>query len=373
MLPVSGPSSRDMRIHSLQGVRAICIALVLLAHASGTHNCFQSAVAESYGNPGVRIFLILSGYLITSQLVKEREQTGRISLPSFYARRAYRIFPAAYVFMVVAIGIHWTVLSRTNIVTALTYTVNYYPQGNHMLGHLWSLGVEEQFYLVWPLCLLLFFRKRVWIVAAVIAAGPLLRILFWLLWRRAGLEHPFPVYMDALATGAAVSVLEPRLRAIQSLFLSRKFIVAPCLTLLVPLTQFWNNRVYETIGFSVFHVGVALSLLHVMERRYAFLNSSPMVWLGEVSYSLYLWQQFFFDRRSSALWAAFPLNVVLALLLAAASYYLVEQPCLKLRDRWAPKRFLSLVPKGSVGPGPGVDQQSTVAEPPARAHAVGES
>jgi peptidoglycan/LPS O-acetylase OafA/YrhL len=363
-----------MRIHSLQGVRAICIAFVVLAHASGTHNCFQSAVAESYGNPGVRIFLILSGYLITSQLVKEREQTGRISLPSFYARRAYRIFPAAYVFMLVAIAIHWTVLSRTNIVTALTYTVNYYPQGNHVLGHLWSLGVEEQFYLVWPLCLLLFFRKRIWIVMAVIAAGPPLRMLFWLLWRRAGLEHPFPVYMDALATGAAVSLLEPGLRALQPVFLNRKFIVVPCLTLLVPLIQFWNNRVYETVGFSVFHVGVALSLLHLMKRRYAFLNSSPMVWLGEISYSLYLWQQFFFDRRSPALWAAFPLNVVLALLLAAASYYLVEQPFLNLRERWAPKQNLSLVPKGTAGPtGSGTDEETILAEPAARAHAVGES
>src|SRR5207244_2775994 len=117
-------------------------------------------------NPGVRIFLILSGYLITSQLIKERERTGSISLQRFYARRAYRIFPAAYVFMAIAIVTHWADLSRANILTALTYTLNYSPRGNHVLGHLWSLGVEEQFYLLWPLCLLLFFRKRVWIVLA---------------------------------------------------------------------------------------------------------------------------------------------------------------------------------------------------------------
>jgi peptidoglycan/LPS O-acetylase OafA/YrhL len=338
-----------MRIHSLQGVRAICIALVVLAHVSGTRNCFRSKVAESYGNPGVRIFLILSGYLITSQLVNEYEKTGRISLSSFYARRAYRIFPAAYVFMAVAIPVHWAALSKENIATALTYTLNYYPQGNHVLGHLWSLGVEEQFYLVWPLGLLLFFRKRLWIVGAVILAGPPLRMLFWLLWRRAGLEHPFPVFMDALATGAAVSLVEPRLGGFRALFLSRRFLLVPCLTLLVPMIQFWNNRVYETVGFSIFHAGVALSLLHVMARRYAFLNSMPMVWLGGISYSLYLWQQFFFDRASLSPWAAFPFNVGLALLLAAASYYVVEEPCLKLRERWAPKHLLQLVPKGKAG------------------------
>jgi len=180
-----------MRIHSLQGLRAISIVFVLLAHLSGTHNCFRSRVAESYGNPGVRIFLVLSGYLITGQLLKERERTSSISLRTFYARRAYRIFPAGYVFMAIAIATHWAVLSRANVATALTNTLNYYPHGNHVLGHLWSLGVEEQFYLLWPLCLLLFFRKRILIVAAAIASGPPLRILFWLLWRRAGLEHPF--------------------------------------------------------------------------------------------------------------------------------------------------------------------------------------
>ena len=70
--------------------------------------------------PGVRIFLILSGYLITSQLIKEKEKTGSISLRRFYARRAYRIFPAAYVFMAIAIATHWNELSRENILTALT-------------------------------------------------------------------------------------------------------------------------------------------------------------------------------------------------------------------------------------------------------------
>jgi peptidoglycan/LPS O-acetylase OafA/YrhL len=326
-----------MRIHSLQGVRAICILLVLLAHVAGTRNFPASRVLEAYGNPGVRIFLILSGYLISSQLIKEREKTGGISLRRFYARRAYRIFPAAYVFMAIVIAVNWVTLSRANILTALTYTLNYYPRGNHVLGHLWSLGVEEQFYLVWPLCLLLFFRQRVWIVGAVVVGGPFLRMLFWLLWRRAGLEHPFPVFMDALATGAAVSMLEPRLKQFQALFLSRTFLVVPAITLLIPLTQFWSNRIYESLGFTVFQLGVGLSLVHVMQRRYWILNSAPFVWVGSISYSLYLWQQPFLNRWSSAPWAAFPLNLALAVLFAAASYYFVEEPFLNLRERRSPK------------------------------------
>jgi peptidoglycan/LPS O-acetylase OafA/YrhL len=332
-----------MRIHSLQGVRAICISLVLLAHVAGTHNFPGSRILEAYGNPGVRMFLILSGYLITSQLIKEKEKTGSISLRRFYTRRAYRIFPAAYVFMAIAIATHWAELSRANILTALTYTLNYYPRGNHVLGHLWSLGVEEQFYLVWPLCLLLFFRRRVWIVLAAIATGPLLRMILWLLWRRAGLEHPFPAFMDALATGAAISILAPRLKPFQPIFLSRNFLAVPLLTLLTPLTQLWSNRFYESLGFTIFQLGVALSLIHVMERRYWLLNSAPFVWVGTISYSLYLWQQPFLNRWSAAPWAAFPLNLALAVLFAAASYYLVEEPFLKLRELRSPKALPFIV------------------------------
>jgi peptidoglycan/LPS O-acetylase OafA/YrhL len=352
-----------MRIHSLQGVRAICISFVLLAHVAGTRNFPASRVLESYGNPGVRIFLILSGYLITSQLVVERERTGSISLRNFYARRAYRILPAAYVFMAVAIATQWSTLSRANILTALTYTLNYYRRGDHILGHLWSLGVEEQFYLLWPLCLLMFFRKRLSIVGAVILSGPALRILFWLLWRRAGLEHPFPVFMDALATGAAISLVEPSLGRFRAIVFSRKFLVVPGLTLLIPLAQLWSNRWYESVGFSVFHIGVALSLLHVMMRRYWVLNWAPLIWVGSVSYSLYLWQQPFLNRWSSAPWAAFPLNLALAMLFAAASYYLVEQPFLKLRERRSPKRPF-LVRGASVRPAhPVIDESAEVSEP----------
>ena len=339
-----------MRIHSLQGLRAVCITFVVLAHLSGTHYCFHSLVVERYGNLGVRIFLVMSGYLITSQLAKERATTGRISLKRFYARRAYRIFPAAYVFMLVAIATHWRSLSWTNMMLALTYTVNYCQHGSHVLGHLWSLGVEEQFYLVWPLCLLLFFRNRIWIVTAVVAAGPPIRLLFWLLWGRAGLEHPFPVFMDALAMGAAVALLEPRIKCFQWALASRWFLIVPALTMLLLLLQFWNSGVYQTIGLTGLHLGIALSLRHVMERRYALLNCLPVMWLGAISYSLYLWQQLFLDRWSSSLWATFPLNIAVALVLATVSYHLVEKPGLRLRERFSPRRLPFLVSEQATDP-----------------------
>lgn len=336
-----------MRLHSLQGLRAICISLVVLSHVSGTQNFPRSHLLEIYGNLGVRIFLVVSGYLITAQLVREYERSGSISLKRFYARRTLRIFPAAYAFMVVAAVTHWSVLRPGNILTALTYSVNYYQHGHHVLGHLWSLGVEEQFYLLWPLSLLLFFRNRLWIVVWAIAAGPPLRIIFYLAWGRPGLDHPFPVFMDALAMGAAVSMLEPKLLRWQQAFASRWFLFIPGVTALLPLIQLWNTRVYQVFGLTALHLGIALSLKHVMMRRYSLLNIWPVMWLGAISYSLYLWQQIFLDRGSSRLWTAFPLNLLLSILLATASYHLIEQPFLRLRERWTGKKRLQLIPAGA--------------------------
>ncbi len=333
-----------MRIHSLQGLRAVCILFVVLSHLSGTQHFGRSHLLEIYGNLGVRIFLVLSGYLITAQLLKEHDRTGSISLKMFYVRRSLRIFPAAYVFILVAAVTHWGGLRIGNIVAASTYTVNYYQHGHHVLGHLWTLAVEEQFYLLWPLALLLFFPRRLGIVAAVIAAGPPLRVLFFLLWGRAGLDHPFPVFMDALAMGCAISILEPRLARWQEVFASRRFLLVPALTALLPLIQLWNTRVYQTLGLTALHLGIALSVKHVMTRRYALLNSLPVMWLGAISYSLFLWQQIFLDRASSTWWTAFPLNLAFSLLLATASYHLAEQPFLKIRERWTRARRLHLVP-----------------------------
>jgi peptidoglycan/LPS O-acetylase OafA/YrhL len=111
------PLDTRNRIPSLDGLRAISIACVLLAHLSGTRNFFRSYVFELYGNFGVRVFFVISGYLITSLLLKEHARIGSISLRELYLRRAYRILPAAYTFMVVVIAAHWRALSWPNILT----------------------------------------------------------------------------------------------------------------------------------------------------------------------------------------------------------------------------------------------------------------
>lgn len=322
-----------MRIPSLDGLRGICIFLVLLSHLSGTQHFVRSDIFELYGNLGVRTFFVLSGYLITAILSKEWAKTGTISLRGFYVRRAYRIIPPAYTFMLIAIVTHWKVLSWANIAIALTFTSNYYYGGHYVLGHLWSLSAEEQFYLLWPLILLLFSRYRLWIIAGVLAAGPPLRIMLWMIWGRHGMGHPFPVLMDALAAGCALQMLQSQLARYQRMFASRWFSLVPAIVALLPLMQLFSTRLYQGLGLSMLHLGIALSVQHVMASRYSFLNLRPVAWLGTISYSLYLWQQLFLDRASGEPWAAFPLNLFLAIGAGAASFYLVEKPSLRLRER----------------------------------------
>jgi peptidoglycan/LPS O-acetylase OafA/YrhL len=327
------PLDTRSRIPSLDGLRAASLACVLLAHLSGTRHFFRWGILEIYGNFGVRVFFVISGYLITMLLLKEHERTGRISLKDFYVRRAYRILPAAYAFMLLAIVAEWDTLSWTNLLAALAYLSNYYHAGSWTLGHLWSLSVEEQFYLLWPALLAVFFRKRLWLVAVLLVSAPPLRVLFWTLWGHRGLEHSFPVVMDALAAGCALAMIEPQLRQRDAWLRSRWFLLIPALAALLPLLQIHHNRTYQVAGLTAVHVGIALFIARAVRMQSRALNWGPVVWLGTLSYSFYLWQQPFLNRGSNTWWTAFPQNLVLAMACAVASYYGVEKPFLELRER----------------------------------------
>ena len=119
---------------------------------------------RDFGYLGVKVFFVISGYLITRLLIAEHARTGRISLRGFYVRRVWRIFPAFYAFvgaMLAAWAIGWIALAPGDVVAALTYTMNYHYERSWGLGHIWSLSIEEQFYLVWPFLFLALGRTRV--------------------------------------------------------------------------------------------------------------------------------------------------------------------------------------------------------------------
>lgn len=320
------------RIPSLDGLRAISISLVVAGHWAELR--YHSDVAGAFANLGVRIFFVISGYLITTLLLQERENTSTIRLREFYVRRAYRILPAAMAFMLPVFVIFWHQLRWYHMVAAVLYVANFDYAHPWYLGHLWSLSVEEQFYFLWPGVLKKWFRHRVAILVGVVAFAPFYRVACHLLQLHGRADETFPAVADVLAIGCLLAILQSRLPSIKTVKISKVWAGMMLLPIaLVPVYLGWlhfhGTLLLLFVLWPLMHCSIAGLLLHAVQNPYRFLNAKPVVWLGKISYSLYLWQQLFVYGEHPKPWYF----VAFALALASASYYLVEQPMLRMREK----------------------------------------
>jgi len=336
------------RIPSLDGFRAISIGLVLFGHLLGTQGFFLSLDVNKHlalGELGVRVFFVISGFLITNLLLTEKATTGRIHVGRFYLRRTFRIFPPYYVLILALVAAElarWIVLAPGDLFHTVTYTSNYHAARSWNVGHTWSLSVEEQFYLLWPaLLVLLGGRRAIWVAALFVLAAPLIRLGLWefTVSARDGVGHRFETIADSIAIGCVLSGARSWLHR-QPLY--HRVLVSPWL-LLAPVIVVLSGalgdhpRIDFFVGFTLRNVLVALCI----DRWVTYpsgpvgrvLNSRPFVFVGLISYSIYLWQQLFLNRYATSLPTSFPLNIALAIAAALASYYLVERPSLRLRQR----------------------------------------
>jgi len=339
------------RFPSLDGLRAISIFLVLFSHAVGTVGFPVKHTYVASAELGVRVFFVISGYLISLLLFAEQKRYGNISLLKFYYRRAFRIFPAFYVMIVVVAGLaalDAVALGEHDLIYAVTYTTNYHYPRAWSLGHLWSLAVEEQFYLLWPAALMLLGRKRgLWAAGLFIIVSPAIRIATL----RGYLPQPeligesFQTIGDSIATGCVLAGLRDRLDAtpwFARLQHSVLFLAAPAVVVAGLFTYRWPAIDYSVVQPAT-NVALAL-IIHwavvnhdgVIGRA---LNWRPLVYVGTLSYSLYLWQQLFINRHSTMWYCQFPANIGLACAAGVASFYLIEQPMLRLRERLEPRLF----------------------------------
>lgn len=346
--PSTSPQT-PRRIPSLDGLRGISIWAVIIAHSadhflfSSIHSRHVRTVLSNSANLGVTIFFVISGFLITSILLAERKRTSGINIIRFYKKRAIRIVPAFVLFTgTILLLCH---VSPRQIVYALTFTTSFFFwQAYKPLQHLWSLSVEEQFYLAWPL---IFARgvgdaKR-WCWAVLIACPVI----------RAVLVHQGLVYLDhaalldSIAAGCLLAFYREQVqRAIVKI--SGSGIVFAAVCLMMPVLSLAMNKV-ESFSWmlvpltTIVPLFVAVVIGAAIERRDAFLNKGPLVWSGLLSYSLYLWQQPFLVMNG-------PLNyfaVRLALTFAAAycSYRWIEQPIIHFfagRDKRAERVSLPI-------------------------------
>jgi peptidoglycan/LPS O-acetylase OafA/YrhL len=259
-----------------------------------------------------------------------------------------RIFPAAFAFigaMALADSLGWIELRPIDLIAALTYTVNFLPDPSWEVSHLWSLSVEEQFYVLWPIALVwLGVRRGAWVALAFFIAAPLVRTAMRLTFRGSVLENLpiFPAVCDGIAIGCLFAIVQTWLLR-QPLYL--RFTSSPAMLLLIPLIFAINHlssgyTLADLFGYPVMLLAIATIVeASTRWRRQNLaglvLNWPPLVWLGMLSYSLYLWQQPFLDRFSNSAFAAFPLNLAIAIGLAILSYYLLERPLLRLRQRYS--------------------------------------
>jgi peptidoglycan/LPS O-acetylase OafA/YrhL len=356
------------RIPSLDGLRGISIVLVLIGHLAGTRGFPVSAATGNrfaVAEVGVHVFFVISGFLITGLLLDELGREGRIRLGRFYFRRTLRIFPPYYAFiavLLVAQALGWLALSPGDAAHALSYTSNYDASRSWWVGHTWSLSVEEQFYLLWPACLLLLgLRRGLAAAVLVVLLTPLIR-LAELQWAPAyidGIGHRFETVADAIAIGCVLACGRTWLHR-NAIYM--RFLESPAF-LVVPVAIFAGSmlgdhpRAAYVVGLPVANVATALAVdwavTYPSGRMGRVLNARALTFVGLISYSLYLWQQPFLNRAGDTPWTAFPLNAVLAITCALGSYYIVERPSLAVRKRIESRRT-RVVPRPAIDVEPGV-------------------
>jgi len=326
------------RIPSLDGLRAISILLVVVGHMAKSGHA-PRIFWNYYAKTGVDVFFVISGYLITTILLKEHERTSTISLREFYIRRAFRIFPAAFVFLLVSFAAYWHQLRWYDMAAALFYVANFDSLRPWIFGHLWSLSIEEQFYLLWPSVLKRWYARRAYILAGAFLLAPIGQTLLYALKIPGFSGGLLPSFGGFLACGCMLAIFADRLPRISPYLASAMLVTILLLPLFVANTRLRTLLLLFVLQ-PIAYVSTAGIVLHVVQRPYWILNCAPMVWVGKISYSLYLWQQPFCSDphlRSGYL-------VFFAFLCATLSYYLVEQPMLRIRERRTPTRAERIPP-----------------------------
>ena len=337
------------RIPTLDGWRALAIGAVMVHHASmGLYSqeaAYWSQSRTLAGAFGVDIFFGLSGFLITTLLLQEWDRSGSVSLGSFYIRRAFRILPP-YLLLLVALTAAGSWRSRQEALGCIFFFRNYVGETlvSRSTQHLWSLAVEEHFYLIWPGLLVLAGRRRGKNVAVCLA----LAVGVWrMIESQAGLgwfvqvppHFRTDLRLDALLWGGVTAFVwtskQERLRFARQMNFGVWLAVA---ALSAGIATVFYSMATSVILAVLIPLVLAGTAAHPEWLAGRILEWAPLRWVGRISYSLYLWQQEFLVPawdHPAHWWQMLPWNVVLIFAAAALSYYLVERPLLAWGRRLA--------------------------------------
>jgi peptidoglycan/LPS O-acetylase OafA/YrhL len=354
--PTNGVKSGG-RLPSLDGLRAVAIAVVVYGHAVATDGFPRWLDWPVHdGSLAVRTFFVLSGFLITRLMLEEADRSGRMSLAGFYRRRAVRILPVLWAYLLFVAVLGWaegSPLRWWQPLVPLTFTNGFpfWPRAGlpWSLLHTWSLAVEEQFYLVWPAvfaaaCAVLprrlRFRVLMLVLLAVGVAGPVGRAWMYVRPRRVGLIFTFAGNGDMIAWGCGLALVWHAYPSAVRRFFSCRPARGRAAAMIFVLGMPWYvgrtfGVEYVWAAWSVQAAALAYLIGSLVEVRrgvsYRLLNRRPAVWLGLLSYGLYVWQQPFLGGTPGHWWRRWPANLACAIVAACASYWLVERPTRRFR------------------------------------------
>ncbi len=323
---------------ALDGVRAFCVLLVIGNHM---HEKLPPVVA---GALGVDVFFVLSGFLITTLLLREKERYGSVSLKGFYARRAFRILPVYFVVLLLYFPIIWLTrdLARWHELKAglpylVTFTQEFRPAtAGNVYGQTWSLGYEEKFYLIWPLLVLLLYPFRGRRIFILLLIGVALLFLPAMASRAYGglfLGSLLGVLLDR-STGSRLQQLFPRINTWLALCLSvaAYFLVG-----------------FHKIPILIFSAMVTVFVATLVLRRSVIQRFLALPWIvncGKRSYAMYLVHVLALNGvvriaqklRADVWFVVLPLTFAVSYIVATMLYYLVEKPSIE-RGRAISKRL----------------------------------
>jgi peptidoglycan/LPS O-acetylase OafA/YrhL len=342
---------------SLNGLRALSIIIVVLSHLKEDileipflSNIFKYLTFLTDGQLGVNIFFVISGFLITMLLIREENYTGKIDIIKFYLRRLFRIFPAYYFLLLVyAILCVFNVMDipTSSWLSAISFTKYFNWDLDWYTRHAWSLSIEEHFYLLWPIIFIFSKRIRLAFLFSIIMICPIFRVYDSLheTWM-----NNLTIFqrLDSIALGCLVAIYYDSLV---------KWIIK-YKTVLITLSIFWilfypyitplNTKYSLHLGWftvpfgnsigTLTNITISIILIYSMEIRtnyfYRLLNCRPLNYIGLLSYSIYLWQQIFTSELFFGK-PLFPFNLLLIVVFSLISYYFIEKPFLRYRNKFA--------------------------------------